>query len=54
MYVAHFLEIVGGREQLVPLGRIDAVIVGMGDRRARDAEMHLFRAGIAHHLDDLH
>jgi hypothetical protein len=38
----------------VALGRIDPVIVGMSDRRRRDAEVHLARAGLAHHADDLH
>ena len=38
---------------LLALGRVDAVVVRMGDRRRGDAEMHLFGAGIAHHLHDL-
>ena len=39
--VAHAFEVMGRRQQLVALRRIDAVIVGMGDRRGGDAEMHL-------------
>ena len=41
MNCAHAFEVVGGGEQLVALGRVDAVIVGMRDRRRGDAEMHL-------------
>src|SRR6516162_6362382 len=43
----------GRGEQFVPLRRVDTVIVGVGDRRRSDAQMHLGGAGIAHHLDDL-
>ena len=50
----HLLEVMGGGEKLVALGRIDAVEVRMGDRRRGDAEMHLARAGLAHHAHDLH
>ena len=51
---AHAFEIHLGRQKLVPLGCVDPVVVGMGDGRAGDAEMHLARAGVAHHLHDLH
>ena len=50
----HAFEVVRRGEQLVPFRRIDAVIIRMGDRRRGDAEMHFARAGIAHHLHDLH
>ena len=50
----HAFEIVRRGEELVLLRRVDAVIVGMGDRRRGDAEMHFAGAGIAHHLHDLH
>ena len=53
MKCAHLLEVHARGEQLVALGRVDAVEVGMGDRRRGDAEMHLARAGVAHHLHDL-
>ena len=33
--------------------RVDAVEVGMRDRRARDAQVHLARARLEHHLHDL-
>ena len=51
---AHLLEVHARGEQLVALGRVDAVEIGMGDRRRGDAEMHLARARVAHHLHDLH
>ena len=50
----HAVEVVGGGEKLVLLGRVDAVIVGMGDRRRGDAEMHFAGARVAHHAHDLH
>ena len=53
MKLAHLLEIVIGGEQLVPLRRVDAVEAGMRRRRRGDAHVHLGRAGVAHHLDDL-
>ena len=52
--LTHAFEVVGGGQQLILLGRVDAVIVRMGDRRRGDAEMHLAGAGVAHHLHDLH
>ena len=39
-------------EQILPVWRIDAIEAGMRRRRAGDAEMDFFRAGIAHHLHD--
>ena len=50
---AHAFDVVGGGQELVALGRVDAVIVGMGDRGAGDAHVHLAGAGVAHHLHDL-
>ncbi len=50
----HFLEIAGGGEQLVLIGRIDAVEIWMRDGRARNAHMHFAGPGLAHHLHDLH
>ena len=52
--LAHAFEIVGRGQELVPLGRVDAVIVRVRDRRRSDAEMHFAGAGLAHHLHDLH
>src|SRR4029453_17597571 len=43
-----------GGEQLVLVRRVDAVEVGVRERRARDPHMHLARACLAHHLHDLH
>ena len=40
-------------EKLVAFRRGDAVEAGMRRRRARDAHMHLARAGLAHHRHDL-
>src|SRR5262249_380400 len=46
--LAHAFDVMVGGEQLVALGRVDAVVVGMRDRRRGDAEMHLLGAGLAH------
>src|SRR3954465_5852019 len=51
--LAHLFHIHAVGEKLVGGGRIDAIETGMRRRRTGDAEMHLARAGIAHHLDDL-
>ena len=53
MNFPHAFEIMGGGQELVLLGRVDAVIVGMGDGRRGDAEVHFAGAGVAHHLHDL-
>src|SRR5215472_2416282 len=50
---AHRLDVHAMREQIVGVGRVDTVEAGVCGRRARDAEVHLRRAGIAHHLHDL-
>ena len=50
---SHAFEVVGGREQLVALGRVYTVIVRMSDRGRSDAEVDFSRACIAHHLHDL-
>src|SRR4029078_13154825 len=42
----HALEIVGRSEQLVAFGGVDAVVVGMGDRRGGYAEVHFTGGGI--------
>ena len=49
----HPLEVHAGGEQLVALRGVDAVKIGIGDRRRRDAEVNLARAGFPHHLHDL-
>src|SRR6516225_4769244 len=50
---AHPFEVMGGGKQVLTFRRVDAVVVGMRDRRGGHAEMHLACPGIAHHLDDL-
>src|SRR3989344_4664131 len=50
---AHAFEVVVGSEKLVALRRVDAVEIGVGDRRACDAQMHFLRARFIHHLHDL-
>ena len=52
--VAHLLLRHGGGEQLLPVGRVDAVEAGPGGGRRGDAEMHLARAGVEDHVLDLH
>src|SRR4029077_17834090 len=42
-----------GGEQLVALGRIDAVVVRMCNRWGSDAEVYFLGTGIAHHLHNL-
>ena len=44
---------VARRDELAPRRRVDAVVAGPLGGRARDAKVHLARAGVAHHLDDL-
>src|SRR5262245_36345700 len=50
----HALEVVCRRQVRISLALVDAEIVRMGNRRRGDAEMHFPRAGLAHHLHDLH
>ena len=50
----HAGDVVVRGQQLVALGRVDAVEAGIGGGRGGDAHMHLAGAGLAHHLDDLH
>src|SRR5438067_1223642 len=52
--IAHLLDAHLRREQLRPLGRVDAVEAAVLGRRRGDAHVHFASAGIAHHLDDLH
>src|ERR1700732_434672 len=51
---AHSFEIVLGGQQVFALRGVDAVIIGMGDRRRGDAKMDLACARIPHHLHDLY
>ena len=44
---------VARRDELAARGRVDAVVARPLRRRARDAEVDLARAGVAHHLHDL-
>src|SRR4029077_7377096 len=44
------LHAVVRRDQLLPAGRVDAVIAWPGDRRRRHAEVHLRGAGLADEL----
>ena len=50
----HLFQRAMGGEQLVLVRRVDAVEIGMGDGRARNAHMHFACAGLAHHLHDLY
>src|SRR3954452_3951047 len=52
--IAHLLDAHLRREQLRPLGRVDAVEAAVLGRRRGDAHVHFASAGIAHHLHDLH
>src|ERR1700676_1343047 len=51
--IAHFLEIMGCGQQSATVRQVDAVIVGMEDRRRSETEVDLAGAGVAHHADDL-
>ena len=42
-----------GGDEVLALGRVDAVEAGVGRGRAGDAHVHLRRTGLAHHLHDL-
>ena len=42
-----------GRDQLAARGRVDAVVAGVHGRRRGDAHVHLARAGLPQHADDL-
>src|SRR5580704_6753944 len=50
----HAGDVVVRGQELVALGRVDAVETRIGRGRRGDAHMHLASAGLAHHLDDLH
>jgi hypothetical protein len=51
--LAHFLQRMGCRQQVLAVRRVDTVIVWPRNRRAGDAHMHFLRAALVHHLYDL-
>jgi len=49
----HLFEVMRRRKQAAAVRQIDAVIIGMNDRRRGEAEVDLPGAGVAHHANDL-
>src|SRR6266542_3458459 len=47
------LDLLLGGDQLPLRRHVDAEVAGVADRRGADAHVHLFRARLAQHLDDL-
>src|SRR3954467_4065544 len=51
--LAHFPEIVGRGQQAATVRQVDAVVVGMDDRRRRQPEVDLAGPGVTDHAHDL-